>query len=127
MQSPVGYALASGLYSEDQAKDNHNFHLVSNLIGFKDMSVEYTVPLCLSPRDKILICSDGLSDNVHSDEIIDAFLAGDLGENSDTLVQSAFEHMESPEVQSHHPDDCSLVVFKPHTTNTTSQNSTAGG
>ncbi len=119
MQSPVGYALASGLYSESQAKDNHNFHLVSNLVGFKDLSVEYTVPLCLSPRDKVLICSDGLSDNIHSDEMIDAFLSGDLSKNTDALVQSALEHMHNPKVQSHHPDDCSLIVFK--------SNSTSGG
>jgi protein phosphatase len=119
MQSPVGYALASGLYSETQAKDNHNFHLVSNLVGFKDLSVEYTVPLCLSPRDKVLICSDGLSDNIDSDQMIDAFLSGDLSKNTDELVQNALVHMENPKVQSHHPDDCSLMVFK--------SNSSSGG
>jgi len=116
MQSPVGYALASGLYSEAQAKDNHNFHLVSHLVGFKDLSVEYSVPLCLSPRDKVLICSDGLSDNIHSDQMIDAFLSGDLAANVDALVADAKEHMNKPKLQSHHPDDCSMIVFKSNST-----------
>ena len=69
--SPVGYAVESGMLDAAEAMHHEERHVVSNVVGSDDMRIEIGSALSLSPRDTILLASDGLSDNLLAEEIID--------------------------------------------------------
>lgn len=70
--SPTGYALEAGLMSETDAMISDERHLVSNILGMTTMSVEVGTPSPLALRDSIVIASDGLFDNLLTEEIVEA-------------------------------------------------------
>ena len=53
-------------------------HIVSNVIGSADMRIEIGSTITLSPRDTLVLASDGLSDNLHVNEIIESIRKGPL-------------------------------------------------
>jgi PPM family protein phosphatase len=64
-QSPVGYALASGLFTQAQANAHPENHFVTHLLGAgENTNIEMSTPMHLAPYDSILLATDGLFDNV---------------------------------------------------------------
>ncbi len=76
--SPVGYALESGLIGEKEAMMHAERHLVSNLIGMPTMRIEVGPSIELSPKDTVIVASDGLFDNMSMSEIADTCRKGQL-------------------------------------------------
>lgn len=111
--SPVGYALESGLLNEAEAVHHEERHVVSNLLGTSDMRIELGPAVELSPRDSLLIASDGLFDNLYFDEIVQQVRKGPLDQLTATLAARCHERMrnEGGEAPSH-ADDLSFVVFR---------------
>ncbi len=95
--SPVGYAVEAGILSEVEAIHHEDRHLVSNVIGTKDLSVEIGPWINLSARDTILLASDGLFDNLFSVEIVDLIRTGTLQQGVHKLAELAIERMCSPQ------------------------------
>jgi serine/threonine protein phosphatase PrpC len=74
--SPVGFALEAGVIDERDALHHEERHVVSNVLGTRDMCIEVGSALCLARRDTLLIASDGLFDNLHVDEIVERIRKG---------------------------------------------------
>lgn len=113
--SPVGYAVESGIMDEADAMSHPERHVVSNVVGCPDMRIEIGPPLEMNPRDTLLLCSDGLSDNLTTEEIIANVRSGDLVEAVQNLVDIATRRMVNREpVQNHpsKPDDLTIVAFR---------------
>jgi len=91
--SPIGYAEQSGLLDEAQAILHEDRHIVSNLVGMEDMTIEIGARTELSPRDTLLIATDGLFDNLKKEEIIEALRTGELVEATAALVARCLERM----------------------------------
>ncbi len=51
-------------------------HLVSNVVGTDDMRIELGPPLKLARYDTVLLASDGLLDNLYTDEIVELIRKG---------------------------------------------------
>ena len=51
---------------------------VSNVLGASDMRIEVGSQRRIAPRDTLLIASDGLSDNLHTEEIVALLRTGPL-------------------------------------------------
>jgi len=69
--------------------------------------------LKLNPRDTVLLASDGLTDNVHNQEIIDMIRSGPLVAAMDSLTGLATRRMTTETVhQPSKPDDLSVILFR---------------
>jgi serine/threonine protein phosphatase PrpC len=111
--SPVGYAVESGLLDAAEAMHHAERHVVSNVVGSDDMRIEIGSALALSPRDTILLASDGLSDNLHAEEIIDFARKGPLAKCVERLAMAAQGRMRQPEAgHPSKPDDLTIVAFR---------------
>jgi serine/threonine protein phosphatase PrpC len=111
--SPVGYALESGLLDEGEAMHHAQRHLVSNVIGTPDMRIEVGSTIEMAPFDTLLLASDGLLDNLHTDEIVERIRKGPLARVTRRLAEDCRRRMYSAEEgQPSKPDDLTFVVFR---------------
>jgi serine/threonine protein phosphatase PrpC len=111
--SPVGFAVESGLLGEREALHHEDRHLVSNVLGARDMRIELGPTLHLAARDTLLLASDGLSDNLVQREIAERIRRGPLAECASRLASDARRRMTSPAAgDPSKPDDLTLVLFR---------------
>ncbi len=111
--SPVGYAVESGMLDEDAAIHHEDRHIVSNLIGSSDMRIEVGAPQKLSERDTVLLASDGLADNLHTEEIVELIRKGPLHKAAQELAAKAVNRMRHPTgEQPSKPDDLTFILFR---------------
>jgi serine/threonine protein phosphatase PrpC len=114
--SPTGFAVEAGLLDEDEAVQHDQRHVLFNVIGSSDMRVEVGPALQLAARDTVLLASDGLFDNLYSDEIVDAIRTGPLVAAADRLVERVQARMKGADKSDKpcKPDDLTVVLFRPH-------------
>lgn len=111
--SPVGYAVESGLLDENEAIHHEERHLISNVVGSSDMSIEIGTLRKLAPRDTLIVASDGLFDNLYLTEIIDIIRTGKLTTSANSLIELTLERMQHPKADSPcHPDDLTFILFR---------------
>ncbi len=111
--SPVGYAVEAGLLDRGEALHHEDLHLVSNLLGTQDMRIELGATVSLAPRDTVVLASDGLSDNLHLDEIVDRVRKGPLGRAVDEMAALGRKRMETPtEGAPSKPDDLTFIAIR---------------
>lgn len=115
--SPTGFAVEAGFLDEREALHHEERHLVSNFLGTADMRVDVGTMIQLSPRDTVLVASDGLMDNVHVEEIIECIRKGPLADAARCAVDLADRRMRQAQAgEPSKPDDLSLILFrKPQT------------
>lgn len=111
--SPVGYAVEAGLLDRGEALHHEDLHLVSNLLGGQDMRIELGASVRLAPRDTVVVASDGLSDNLHLDEIVELVRKGPLEPAVDSLAALGRSRMENPDGGApSKPDDLTLIAIR---------------
>jgi PPM family protein phosphatase len=113
--SPVGFALEAGLVGHEEALHHEDRHLLSNFVGSRDMRIEVGSALRLGARDTVLVCSDGLVDNLRSKEIAAIMRCGPLDRCLRTLAEATLARMGGTQDGDDHPskpDDLSLVAYR---------------
>lgn len=111
--SPVGYAEEAGLLAAEDAMHHDERHLVSNLLGHRDMHVQIQAPLRLRKRDTIVVGSDGLFDNMEMSEIADVVRKGSLLSAAQHLLAECRRRMVDPrDGEPSKPDDTSFLLFR---------------
>lgn len=111
--SPTGFAVEAGFLDEREALVHKYRHLVSNFIGTPEMRIDVGASVKLRPRDTVLVASDGLTDNVHGDEIVECIRKGPLGEAADAVLGVAQERMQKAQSgEPSKPDDLSLILYR---------------
>lgn len=113
--SPVGHALEAGVIDENEAMQHDERHIVTNYLGSESMRIELGPPMKMSPRDTLVISSDGLSDNLTASEIAESIRTGDLMQQTAQLVNLTTDRMHSPPQENESPskpDDLSILVFR---------------
>jgi len=112
--SPIGYAVESGLLDERDALAHEDRNLVSNVIGDPNMHVVMSSALKLRPRDTLLIASDGLFDNLYTEEIVEGLRRGTLARSLAALVAGCEARMSAPrEGLPSKPDDLTVLAYRP--------------
>ena len=110
--SPVGYAVESGMLDEVDAMHHDERHIVSNLVGTRNMHIEIGPSRPLAARDSVIVGSDGLFDNLHLDEVIRHGKSGKVIERVRKLADAATSRMS---VQQSNvpgkPDDLTILLF----------------
>jgi serine/threonine protein phosphatase PrpC len=111
--SPTGFAVEAGFLDQREALHHEERHLVSNFLGTSEMRIDMGAGVELRPRDTVLIASDGLTDNVHLDEIIERIRKGLLLDGARAAASLARHRMTNSEGrQPSKPDDLSLILFR---------------
>jgi len=112
--SPVGYAVEAGVLDAEEAMHHEDRHIVSNMVGAEDMRIEVGAPLELAPRDTLVIASDGLSDNLHVDELVELVRRGPLRRALKDVPAKARKRMTTQQdgIPSK-PDDLTVMAFRP--------------
>jgi len=111
--SPVGYAVESGLMDENDAVHHHERNLVSNFVGTTDMYIDIGPRIELAPRDTVVIASDGLSDNLYVDELIESVRKGPIDRAARLLRDRCIDRMSGAQEElPSHPDDLSFCLFR---------------
>jgi serine/threonine protein phosphatase PrpC len=113
--SPVGFALEAGVIDEREALHHEERHVVSNVLGTRDMRIEVGSALRLARHDTLLIASDGLFDNLRVDEIVEQIRKGPIASCAARLAAVARRRMTEPAAgEPSKPDDLSFVIFRAH-------------
>ena len=112
--SPIGYAVESGMMDEADAIHHEERHLISNVIGSTEMRIEMGPVRKMAYRDTLLLSSDGLVDNLLTEEIVERCRKGPLPRAVERLVTDARQRMERGPNGSHpsKPDDLTVVAFR---------------
>lgn len=111
--SPVAYGIEAGLIDADEAMSHEDRHLVSNSMGQADMRIDVGASFDLSARDTLLLASDGLSDNLHVEEIVATVRKGPLDRAASSLAERALARMRSADAeQPCKPDDLTFALFR---------------
>lgn len=110
--SPVGYGIESGMLDEDDAMHHDERHVVSNLVGCRNMHIEIGPRQPLAARDSVIVASDGLSDNLQLDEIIELGRSGNLTRRIESLAELANTRMtENNPGHIGKPDDLTVLIY----------------
>ena len=124
--SPTGYAIAAGILSEDDALHHAERHLLSNLVGSPDMHIDIGPILRLAARDRILVASDGLWDNMYLEEIIEVVHKGAVPKAARTMQVTCHCRMTGNDASlPGHADDLSFILARAKA-NSTRQPKAAG-
>lgn len=111
--SPTGFAVEAGFLDQREALHHAERHLVSNFIGTVDMTIDVGAAVELQARDTVVLASDGVTDNVHIDELVEMTRKGPLEEAAAAVVEKASQRMAGEgRGQPSKPDDLSLIVFR---------------
>jgi PPM family protein phosphatase len=111
--SPTGFAVEAGFLDKRDALHHEERHLVSNFVGTSDMRIDMGAGIELRPRDTVLLASDGLTDNLHIEEVIERIRKGPLAEGARAVASLARHRMANSEgKQPCKPDDLSLILFR---------------
>ena len=105
-QTFVQAAINAGVLTEETARSHAWRHVVTNTVGVKPLDERIEVSeIRLCPGDRLLLCSDGLTDVVADDELqqLLAFQKGSPQAAANALIDLALEH------DSH--DNVTCVVF----------------
>ena len=114
--SPIGYAVESGMMSESVALEHEDRHLVSNLVGVDDAHIDVGLMREISPRDTLLLASDGLFDNLRIQEIAELIRKGPLLAALESVRSLASQRMQAAcDPEATEPgklDDLSLLLYR---------------
>ena len=111
--SPVGYAVEAGVLDEEQAMHHEQRHVISNAVGSSEMYIEIGSALEMAPRDTLVVATDGLFDNLHTEEIVEICRKGRLSEAGRKLASRCRARMVEPEEgQPSKPDDLSFILYR---------------
>lgn len=111
--SPVGYAVESGMLAEHDAMHHEERHVVSNMLGSKEMRIEVGSTLKMQQRDTLVLASDGLCDNLFADEIVELTRKGPLLKAVDALAATCRTRMEHPQPdEPSKPDDLTILAYR---------------
>ena len=118
--APIAMAVEIGFLDEEEALNHEDRNIISNCVGAQDMRIEIGPRLLMSPRDTLVMASDGLFDNLTSEEITNAVRAGQLEVQMKQMIESARSRMTYADDFSGKPDDLTVLGFRQTVCRTTS-------
>jgi serine/threonine protein phosphatase PrpC len=83
------------------------------VLGAPDMRIEVGTQRRIAPRDTLLLASDGLSDNLRTEEIVALLRTGPLDAACERLAEVARARMQAPGAgEPSKPDDLTFVAYR---------------
>jgi PPM family protein phosphatase len=111
--SPAGYALEAGEIDEQEAMSHDERHLLTNVLGSREMKIDVGPERSMRPLDTLVLGSDGLWDNLEVGEVIDYVRKGPLAAAMNRLTKECQAHIDKPGNYRHSKnDDVSIILFR---------------
>lgn len=110
--NPVDLGIQAGILSEDDYDEHGMRHYVTNILGSKQLHIECSVAINLDPQDTVLICSDGLYDNIKIEEICEFVGGKNIDDAAESLYRLAKTRMSSEQQDYSKYDDLSFVLYQ---------------
>nr|MBC8327616.1 protein phosphatase 2C domain-containing protein [Planctomycetota bacterium] len=111
--SPTAYAVEAGFLVEEEAMLHEDRHVVLNALGAEGARIDIGAPVRLNPRDTVVVASDGLSDNLYSEEIVGLLRAGPVGAGLASAAALCAERMaQEGGDRLGHADDLTVLAFR---------------
>lgn len=113
--SPIGYAQAAGLLSEEDALHHPDRNIISNVVGSRQMRVEVSTQVQLQDGDTLLVVSDGVTDNLRLGELVELTRGGALLRAGRAVVEASSDRMGGAGVGQGtpaKPDDLTCLVYR---------------
>ncbi len=111
--SPTGFALEAGFLEESEALFHCERHIVSNFIGNSEMRIDVGASFRFAKFDTLVLASDGLTDNIRVDEIIEAVRKGPINKALARLTRAAQQRMLGADAgQPCKPDDFTVLLIR---------------
>lgn len=111
--SPTGYAVAAGVLERDEVHDHVDRHYLSNCLGSADLRIEVGPKIDLSPRDTVLLASDGILDNVRRDDLVEMIRKGPIAAAARRVADAAQAAIAGEGPVAGHADDATLLLYRP--------------
>jgi len=108
--SPVGHRIEAGVLEEDEALAEEDLFSVTNLLGTGETRVDVGPILKLSKYDRIVMMSDGLTDNLLLSEITSLSLEPKIDDALNKLKALAEIRMTEINKEIGKPDDLSVLI-----------------
>ncbi len=110
--APVAMALEIGVIDELSAIQHHERNIINNFVGSREMRIEIGPQLKLRKFDTLLLATDGLFDNLLTNEILETIRCGKLDRRSHHLLDMARQRMRGEHLVDHaKPDDLTVLMF----------------
>jgi PPM family protein phosphatase len=88
----VARAMKLGQLNAEEAKIHPLRHVLSHCLGRRDLRQINIQTQDVAPGDRVLLCSDGLTEEVPHDEIASHLHAGTIEEAAQSLIDAAKQH-----------------------------------
>ena len=88
----VSQLLADKLISHEEAKQHPKRHLLMRALGVEEKIDFDIIPFTVEAGDRLLLCTDGLSDMLTDMEIGELMLGQDLDQVGDALIEKALDN-----------------------------------
>ncbi|MFK7966147.1 MAG: hypothetical protein AB8C46_19470, partial [Burkholderiaceae bacterium] len=113
MHCPSAYLELAGEITEQESLTHPQRHLVTNLLGIDDMTIDISEPVKLAPLDTVLLASDGVLDNANTSDLINLIRIGPLPKASQDLHITMLQTMAGtvPPLPGK-PDDLSFILYR---------------
>ena len=89
--APVAQAVEIGLLDENLAMIHEDRNLITNCLGSNEMKIEIGSGVKMAARDTLLVASDGLFDNLNSQEVVSIIRSGNLIAKTRELADLAIQ------------------------------------
>lgn len=106
----VALGIEAGVLAPDEAIYHPDRHYITNFVGHQQMRIEVGAPIAISRYDTLLLCSDGVTDNIRTRTIIESIRSGVPEQCVNKLLDNCTGAMDSEHGQ---PDDLTLMVIRP--------------
>lgn len=110
--APVAMAVELGFLNESEGLAHEDRNIISNCVGSSQMKIEVGPGMVMARRDSLLLSSDGLFDNLKTDEIASIIRSGSLKRQTDRLLEKARRRMLKLDAIPCQPDDLTMICFR---------------
>lgn len=109
---PVAYGVHCGLIDPAEALAHEQRNLIFNVVGSNEMRIELGPQIRLAQRDTVLLCSDGITDNLHPDELAKVLCGKAPGIAGTAILQALQNRREQKSTVEFKDDDATFVVYR---------------
>lgn len=109
---PVAYGVHCGLIDPRDAMTHESRNLVSNVVGDRDMRIEIGPNRRLAVRDVVLLCSDGITDNLMIDEIAERISGKPVEAAASSIIEGLKYRREQNAGGVFKEDDATFLIYR---------------
>jgi serine/threonine protein phosphatase PrpC len=110
--APVAYGVHCGLIDPVAALVHESRNLVSNIVGDRDMRIEISTSRKLAPRDVVLLCSDGITDNLTVEQIADGISGKPTPDAAQAILEGLRNRREQFGDLVFKEDDATFLIYR---------------